>query len=63
MGSGVDYMYLDSSVGVWQMSKFMVNTSHGAIASTLDQLYTGKAYKVRFLHSPLFELHIGHLFV
>lgn len=47
VGSGVDYMYLDSSVGSWQMSKFMVNTSQGAIGNTLSQLYTGKAYKVR----------------
>ncbi|XP_051231941.1 deoxyribonuclease-2-beta isoform X2 [Dicentrarchus labrax] len=45
VGSGVDYMYLDSSAGSWQMSKFMVNTSQGAIGSTLNQLYTGKAYK------------------
>ncbi|KAM6938360.1 deoxyribonuclease-2-beta-like isoform 1-T1 [Lycodopsis pacificus] len=45
VGSGVDYMYLDSSVGSWQLSKFMVNTSQGAIANTLNQLYNGKAYK------------------
>ncbi|XP_050933204.1 deoxyribonuclease-2-beta [Lates calcarifer] len=45
VGSGVDYMYLDSSVENWQMSKFMVNTSQGAIANTLNQLYMGKAYK------------------
>ncbi|XP_041792093.1 deoxyribonuclease-2-beta [Chelmon rostratus] len=45
VGSGVDYMYLDSSVGSWQMSKFMVNTSQGALGSTLSQLYMGKAYK------------------
>ncbi|KAK5907196.1 hypothetical protein CesoFtcFv8_005073 [Champsocephalus esox] len=45
VGSGVDYMYLDSSVGSWQMSKYMVNTSQGAIGNTLKQLYTGQAYK------------------
>ncbi|XP_010745370.3 deoxyribonuclease-2-beta [Larimichthys crocea] len=45
VGSGVDYMYLDSSVGSWQMSKFMVNTSQGAIGNTLNQLYMGEAYK------------------
>eukprot|EP00064_Thunnus_orientalis_P004472 superscaffoldBa00000407_g4484 len=45
VGSGVDYMYLDSSVGSWQMSKFMVNDSEGAIANTLNQLYMGEAYK------------------
>uniref|UniRef100_A0A8D2ZJ44 deoxyribonuclease II n=1 Tax=Scophthalmus maximus TaxID=52904 RepID=A0A8D2ZJ44_SCOMX len=45
VGSGVDYMYLDSSVETWQMSKFMINVSQGAIGNTLDQLYTGKAYK------------------
>lgn len=47
VGSGVDYMYLDSSVGSWQMSKFMVNTSQGAVGNTLNQLYKGQAYKVR----------------
>ncbi|XP_070688732.1 deoxyribonuclease-2-beta isoform X2 [Pempheris klunzingeri] len=45
VGSGVEYMYLDSSVGSWQMSKFMVNTSQGAIGNTLNQLYMGEAYK------------------
>ncbi|KAK2835452.1 hypothetical protein Q5P01_015936 [Channa striata] len=44
VSSGVEYMYLDSSVGSWQMSKFMVNTSQGAIANTLNQLYKGKVY-------------------
>lgn len=44
-GSGLEYMYLDSSVGNWQMSKFMVNSSQGAIGSTLNQLYLGQAYK------------------
>ncbi|XP_041647898.1 deoxyribonuclease-2-beta isoform X2 [Cheilinus undulatus] len=38
-------MYLDSSAGSWQMSKFMVNTSQGALASTLNQLYMGKVYE------------------
>ncbi|XP_042368042.1 deoxyribonuclease-2-beta [Plectropomus leopardus] len=45
VGSGVDYMYMDSSIGSWQMSKFMVNTSQGAMANTLNQLYMGKAYE------------------
>ncbi|XP_074524724.1 deoxyribonuclease-2-beta [Halichoeres trimaculatus] len=45
VGTGVDYMYLDSSVGSWQMSKFMVNTSQGALVSTLNQLYKGKTYE------------------
>ncbi|KAM9832388.1 deoxyribonuclease-2-beta [Neosynchiropus ocellatus] len=45
VGSGVDYMYLDSSVGTWVMSQFMVNMSEGAVANTLNQLYKGDAYK------------------
>ncbi|XP_062419403.1 deoxyribonuclease-2-beta isoform X2 [Pungitius pungitius] len=45
IGSGVDYMYLDSSVGSWQLSKFTINSSQGAIGNTLNQLYMGKAYK------------------
>lgn len=47
VGSGVDYMYLDSSGGSWQMSKYLVNTSQGALGQTLNQLYTRKAYQVR----------------
>ncbi|KAM8875154.1 deoxyribonuclease-2-beta-like isoform 2-T2 [Spinachia spinachia] len=45
IGSGVNYMYLDSSVGSWQLSKFTVNSSEGAVGNTLNQLYMGKAYK------------------
>lgn len=47
IGSGVAYMYLDSSKEGWQMSKYMINSSQGAIANTLNQLYMGKEYKVR----------------
>ncbi|KAA8589548.1 hypothetical protein FQN60_012913, partial [Etheostoma spectabile] len=53
VGSGVDYMYLDSSVWSWQMSKFMINTSQGAIGNTLNQLYMGKAYKS--MHSTMMD--------
>ena len=49
VGSGVDYMYLDSSLESWQMSGFMINVSQGAVANTLNQLYMGEAYKVRSL--------------
>ncbi|KAM9849219.1 deoxyribonuclease-2-beta isoform 2-T2 [Aulostomus maculatus] len=38
-------MYLDPSVESWQLSKFMINTSQGAIGNTLNQLYQGQAYK------------------
>ncbi|XP_038128163.1 deoxyribonuclease-2-beta-like isoform X1 [Cyprinodon tularosa] len=45
VGSGVDYMYLDSAGGGWQRSTFMVNTTQGgALVNTLNQLYKGKAY-------------------
>uniref|UniRef100_A0A3Q2STM9 deoxyribonuclease II n=1 Tax=Fundulus heteroclitus TaxID=8078 RepID=A0A3Q2STM9_FUNHE len=47
VGSGLEYMYLDSAVGSWQRSQFLVNTTQGAMANTLDQLYKGKAYMVR----------------
>lgn len=47
VGSGVEYMYLDSAAGSWQRSKFMVNTTQGAMANTLNQLYKGKVYMVR----------------
>uniref|UniRef100_UPI0037E6FC95 deoxyribonuclease-2-beta-like n=1 Tax=Semicossyphus pulcher TaxID=241346 RepID=UPI0037E6FC95 len=67
VGSGVDYMYLDSSVGSWQMSKFMVNTSQGALPSTLNQLYMGEAYKsnssVYALYNdapPILDYHLGY---
>ncbi|XP_028259114.1 deoxyribonuclease-2-beta-like [Parambassis ranga] len=45
VGSGVEYMYLDSSVGSWQMSEFVINSSKGAIGNTLNQLYMGKTYQ------------------
>ncbi|XP_029988375.1 deoxyribonuclease-2-beta [Sphaeramia orbicularis] len=45
VGSGVDYLYLDSSVGSWQWSKYMINSSQGAVGSTLSQLYKAQAYK------------------
>ncbi|XP_034036720.1 deoxyribonuclease-2-beta-like [Thalassophryne amazonica] len=45
IGSGVEYMYLDSSVGSWRMSKFMINTTQGAMGHTLNQLYMGQTYK------------------
>ena len=46
VGSGVDYMYLDSRGGSWQMSNYLVNTSQGALGQTLNQLYMGKTYQV-----------------
>ncbi|XP_008327064.1 deoxyribonuclease-2-beta [Cynoglossus semilaevis] len=45
VGSGVDYMYLDSSVNDWKMSTFMVNLSQGAVGNTLSQLYARKTYE------------------
>ncbi|KAG9350894.1 hypothetical protein JZ751_024783 [Albula glossodonta] len=42
VGSGLDYMYLDSTLKDWQMSKFLVNTSQGALGSTLKPLYMGE---------------------
>lgn len=54
IGSGVEYMYLDSSKEGWEMSKYTINSSQGAITNTLNQLYMGKEYKVR-----LFRLFVG----
>lgn len=56
VGSGLDYMYLDSSGGSWQMSKYLVNTSQGALGHTLNQLYMGKTYQVR-LRPCFYRLH------
>lgn len=47
----MEYMYLDSTVGSWQMSTFLVNSTQGAIGSTLSQLYMGHAYQVSHLKS------------
>ncbi|XP_054645060.1 deoxyribonuclease-2-beta isoform X2 [Dunckerocampus dactyliophorus] len=44
-GSGVDYMYLDPSLGAWQLSKFLVNTTQGAVGNTLGQLYSRALYQ------------------
>ncbi|XP_061095604.1 deoxyribonuclease-2-beta isoform X2 [Conger conger] len=43
VGNGLEYMYLDSSEEDWQLSKFLVNTSQGALGSTLKPLYTGRS--------------------
>lgn len=40
-GSGVDYMYLDPSIMDFQISKYTVNSSNGALGRTLTQLYSG----------------------
>uniref|UniRef100_A0A3P8S4T3 deoxyribonuclease II n=1 Tax=Amphiprion percula TaxID=161767 RepID=A0A3P8S4T3_AMPPE len=40
-GSGVEYMYLDSESGSWQRSQFLINSSRGAVAETLNQVYKG----------------------
>ncbi|CAG03464.1 unnamed protein product [Tetraodon nigroviridis] len=45
VGSGLDYMYLDSNGSGWQMSKYLVNTSQGALFQTLNQLYVGRAFQ------------------
>ncbi|XP_006792126.2 deoxyribonuclease-2-beta [Neolamprologus brichardi] len=45
IGSGVEYMYLDSSKEGWEMSKYTINSSQGATTNTLNQLYMGKEYK------------------
>ncbi|CAL1593566.1 unnamed protein product [Knipowitschia caucasica] len=44
VGTGLDYMYLDSKMESWMMSAFLVNMTQGAIGQTLSQLYSG-AYK------------------
>ncbi|XP_066503804.1 deoxyribonuclease-2-beta [Hoplias malabaricus] len=41
VGSGVDYLYLDSSKLNWRLSRYMVNTSEGAMGRTLNQFYHG----------------------
>ncbi|KAJ8376416.1 hypothetical protein SKAU_G00069960 [Synaphobranchus kaupii] len=45
VGNGLEYMYLDSSNEDWQLSQFLVNTSQGALGSTLKPLYTGGGIK------------------
>uniref|UniRef100_A0A4W3HRQ7 deoxyribonuclease II n=1 Tax=Callorhinchus milii TaxID=7868 RepID=A0A4W3HRQ7_CALMI len=42
-GTGLEYMYLDSSTEGWQMSKHLVNMTKGAVGQTLEQLY--RVYK------------------
>ncbi|KAG9482947.1 hypothetical protein GDO78_009090 [Eleutherodactylus coqui] len=38
-GSGLDYLYLDSKTQGWQVSKFLINTTEGAVGRVLQQLY------------------------
>nr|XP_023700029.1 deoxyribonuclease-2-beta [Paramormyrops kingsleyae] len=68
-GSGLDYMYLDSSVKTWQYSNFLVNDSLGALGNTFRQLYQGQQYKTNrsaymlYNDAPPFlkyDNHYGH---
>lgn len=52
-GSGLDYMYLDPSVEDWQLSKFLVNMSQGALGETLGQLYQAHKHQVKWSASVL----------
>lgn len=38
-GPGLDYLYLDSKSPGWQVSKFLINMTQGAMAHVLQQLY------------------------
>ncbi|XP_053490179.1 deoxyribonuclease-2-beta isoform X3 [Ictalurus furcatus] len=67
VGSGVDYMYLDPSLPNWQMSKYLVNTSEGALGKTLSQLYqrymsNSSAYMLYSDAPPVlkYEYNYGH---
>ncbi|XP_075689038.1 deoxyribonuclease-2-beta isoform X1 [Rhinoderma darwinii] len=42
-GPGLDYLYLDSKSQGWQVSKFLINMTQGAMAHVLQQLY--QSYK------------------
>ncbi|XP_075038094.1 deoxyribonuclease-2-beta isoform X2 [Mixophyes fleayi] len=38
-GPGLDYLYLDSKSQAWQVSKFLINMTQGAVGRSLQQLY------------------------
>ncbi|XP_019357065.1 PREDICTED: deoxyribonuclease-2-beta [Gavialis gangeticus] len=38
-GSGLEYMYMDSSTKAWALSKYLVNMTQNALGQTLMQLY------------------------
>ncbi|XP_031755912.1 deoxyribonuclease-2-beta isoform X1 [Xenopus tropicalis] len=38
-GSGLDYLYMDSTNQEWQISKFQINTTKSAVGQVLQQLY------------------------
>ncbi|XP_073401002.1 deoxyribonuclease-2-beta isoform X2 [Dendrobates tinctorius] len=42
-GPGLDYLYLDSKSQGWQVSKFLINMTQGAMGRVLEQLY--QSYK------------------
>nr|XP_006120350.1 deoxyribonuclease-2-beta isoform X1 [Pelodiscus sinensis] len=42
-GTGLEYMYMDSLMQAWQLSKFLINMTQSALGQTLNQLY--EAYK------------------
>lgn len=59
VGSGVDYMYLDSSLPNWHMSKYVVNTTDGALGRTLNQLY--QRYEVWLYVYNNYILYLSYL--
>ncbi|XP_063795036.1 deoxyribonuclease-2-beta isoform X3 [Pseudophryne corroboree] len=38
-GPGLEYLYLDSTSQTWEVSRFLINMSQGAVGRTLQQLY------------------------
>lgn len=36
---GLEYMYMDTLAPQWQLSKYLINMTQGALGQTLKQLY------------------------
>lgn len=58
-GSGLEYMYMDSSTKAWALSKYLVNMTQNALGQTLMQLYEAyesKASAISLLFVNMFIL-------
>lgn len=45
---GLEYLYMDTLAPQWQLSKYLVNMTQGALGQTLKQLY--EAYESKASH-------------
>ncbi|XP_025913427.1 deoxyribonuclease-2-beta isoform X2 [Apteryx rowi] len=59
-GLGLEYMYMDSLTHAWQLSKYLVNMTQGALGQTLKQLYETYEPKNNSIAYAIYNDEIPH---